>query len=98
MVFLCKHENRQRYKRIELEDLESKVKRRKLTNLDKAGLTIKARPLQQPPMQAVAQSRGAQQRREASAIRRRDESAENAGHNCVDDGQTPLLFAISGCV
>ena len=48
MVFLCKHENRQSYKRIELEDLESKVKRRKATNLDKAGLTIKARPLRHP--------------------------------------------------
>jgi hypothetical protein len=42
---LCKHENRERYKRIELEDLESKVKRRKMATMDKEGLTIKARPL-----------------------------------------------------
>jgi hypothetical protein len=45
VVFLCKHENRERYKRIELEDLESKVKRRKMATMDKEGLTIKARPL-----------------------------------------------------
>jgi hypothetical protein len=63
VVFLCKHDNRQRYKRIELEDLESKVKRRKTTNLDKEGLTIKARPLRQPPMHESAQSREAQELR-----------------------------------